>query len=300
VKRRAFIGLGLAVVLFGPEAAARALSHADAERLAHEWSIEIATAPDRRALLPGLTADLKRLIASGGSQRAVAQLSSYVAAIAVSSGDSALARRWWLRARRAADAAGDSHLTAYVAGQRAVQSIYGLYAPTQTLALADDALAVTSAPCAGRMEALAARAQALAMLGRTREARDTLASLEKAFERLPRDVAREKVAASGWAEQRLHHTRSYCAMYGVQGGESAHAQALRLYVDALWRSRAQIRLQRAASEADAHDAVATLSDLSEAQRSDRFVRMIAARALAACERERVAGAAELRDALASA
>jgi transcriptional regulator with XRE-family HTH domain len=297
VKRRAFIGLGLAVVLLGPEAAARALSEADAERIAHEWSIEIATAPDRRALLPGLAADLKRLVASGSSQHAVAQLSSYVAMIAVSSGDAALARRWWLRARRAADAAGDPHLTAYVAGQHAVQGIYGLYAPAQALRLADDALAITRAPCAGGMSALGARALALSMLGRKRDARAAIADVEKAFERLPRDITRNKIAAGGWAEERLHHTRSYCAMYGGDGGDSARADALRLYVDADWRSRAQIKLHRAASEADAHDAVATLSALSDAQRRDRFVRMIAARALAVCERERVAGIAELRDVL---
>lgn len=133
---------------FGPEAAARALSEADAERIAHEWSIELATAPDRRALLPGLAADLKRLVASGGSQRAIAQLSSYVAMIAVSSGDSALARRWWFRARRAADAAGDAHLTAYVAGQHALQGIYGLYAPPKALVIANDALAVTASKIA--------------------------------------------------------------------------------------------------------------------------------------------------------
>jgi hypothetical protein len=43
--------------------------------------------------------------------------------------------------------------------------------------------------------------------------------------------------------------------------------------------------------------VATLSDLSEPQRSDRFVRMIAARALTACEAREAAGTAELRDVL---
>jgi transcriptional regulator with XRE-family HTH domain len=208
VKRREFIGLGLAVVLLGPDAAARAISEADAERIAHEWSLEIATAPDRRALLPGLAADLKRIVASGGSQRAVAQLSSYVAMIAVSSGESELAGRWWFRARRSADAAGDSHLSAYVAGQHAVQGIYGLYGPAKTLVLADDALAVTRVPCAGRMSALGARALALAMLGRKREAREAIAAVEVAFERLPRDITREKIAGGGWAEERLHHTRS--------------------------------------------------------------------------------------------
>ena len=50
MKRRAFIGLGLSVVLLGPEAAARA-SADDWDRIGHAWGYEIATAPDRSALL---------------------------------------------------------------------------------------------------------------------------------------------------------------------------------------------------------------------------------------------------------
>jgi hypothetical protein len=216
----------LAKGLASPERAVKARRVGTRQEAAHEWSLEIVMAPDRQALLRGIAADLKRLIASGGSQHAVAQLSSYVAMIAVSNGDSELARRWWSRAQRAAaDASGDSGLSAYVAGRHAVEGIYGLYAPAQALSLADDALAVTRAPCAGKMFALGTRAMALAMLGRTREGREALAGVEAAFERLPRDVTREKVAAGGWAEQRLHHTRSYCGMYGVDGGERARRGA---------------------------------------------------------------------------
>jgi transcriptional regulator with XRE-family HTH domain len=122
VKRRAFLELGLAVVVLGPEAVARA-STDDWDRITHVWSYEIDTAPDPRSLLPGLAADLRRLSASGGPQRAVAQLSSYVASIAVSGGDYALARRWWRRGRSAASAGGDSHLLAYVGGRQAVQGL---------------------------------------------------------------------------------------------------------------------------------------------------------------------------------
>jgi hypothetical protein len=106
----------------------------------------------------------------------------------------------------------------------------------------------------------------------------------------------------GWAEERLHHARSYCAMYGIDGGEPARTEALQLYPDADWRSRAQIKLHGAASEADAQDAVVTLCDLSDAQRRDRFVRMIAARVLASCESRDVsaAGVAELREVLSAA
>jgi transcriptional regulator with XRE-family HTH domain len=299
VKRRAFIKLGMAVVLFGPDAASRARKD-DWDRIAYEWSRELLVAPDRQALLPGLAADLKRLGVNGGPQRAIAQLSSYVAMIATSGGDVALAQRWWLRARRAADAQGDSHLTAYVAGQHAVHAHYG-GAPAQALALADDALAATSAPCAGRMHALSASAKALAVLGRKREARAALNAAEATFERLPRDITREKISVGGWAEERLHHTRSYVAAFGGVGdGEHARDAALTLYSPAAWRGPAQIELHRAAAEADAGYAAATLAALSDAQQSDRSVRWTAMRVLDACERKSVAGVAELREALASA
>jgi hypothetical protein len=299
VKRRAFIGLGLSVVLLGPEAAARA-SKDDWDRIAHAWSYEVSTAPDRSALLPGLAADLKRLHANGGPQRVVAQLSSYVAAIAMTNGDAELARRWWRRARASAGAAGDAQLVAFVTGRQAVQGLYGAYAPRDVVILADEALSATPAACSGRMTALNAKAQALAMLGREKAAGETLATLERTFEKLPSDVTRDKLSALGWAEGRLHHGRSYCAMYGASpaAGEAAREEALRLIADLDWRSRAQIKLHRAASEADAKDAAATLSDLSDTQRNDRFVRMIAARVRASCEARNVAGTAELRDVLA--
>jgi hypothetical protein len=296
VRRRAFIGLGLSVVLLGPEAAARA-SKDDWDRIAHAWSYEISTAPDRRALLPGLAADLKRLHANRGPQRVMAQLSSYVAAIAMSDGDTNLARRWWRRSRASAVASGDSQLVSYVTSRQAVQGLYGAYSPRHVVVLADEALSATTAPCTGRMNALGAKAQALAILGRERAATDTLVTLERTFNKLPRDITRDKLSALGWPEECLHHTRSYCGMF-MGGGEAARDEALRLYPDVDWRSPAQIKLHRAASEADAKDALATLSALSETQRKDRFVRKIAKRALESCETRGTAGASELREALA--
>jgi hypothetical protein len=253
-------------------------------------------------LLPGLVADLKRLHANDGPQRVVAQLASHAAAIAVSAGDSDTARRWWRRARASAVAAGDNQLIAYVTSRQAVQGLYGAHSPARVVVLADEALRATSVPCTGGMKALAAKAQALATLGREKDAGETLTTLERTFEKLPRDITRDKLSALGWAEDRLHHTRSYCAMYGTGSGEAARTEALRLIADTDWRSRAQLKLHRAASETDAQDAVATLSGLSDAQRRDRFVRMIAARALASCESRdaSAAGVAELRDVLSAA
>lgn len=298
VKRRAFLGLGLAVVLLGPEAAARA-SRDDWDRIALAWSNEVATAPDRSALLPGLAADLKRLHAGGGPQRTVAQLSSYVATIAIGAGDSVMARRWWRRARAAAVAAGDSHLVAFVVSRQAVQGLYGACSPQQVVMLADEALGATRAPCTGRVTAQAAKAQALAMLGRQRPTSDALVALEQTFNRLPSDVTRDKLSALGWPEERLHHVRSFCAMYGGSvAGETAREEALRLYSKAAWVGPAQVKLHRAATEADPQDAVATLTGLSEVQRRNRFVRTVARHALAACEAREAAGTADLREVLA--
>jgi transcriptional regulator with XRE-family HTH domain len=289
VRRRAFLGLGFAAVLFGPEAAARGLSEAEAEHVAYVWSREIATAPDSRTLLLGLAADLKRLHAN---QRVVAQLASYVASIAVSSGDPALAKRWWRRARTAAAASGDSHLMAFVAARQAVQGVHGVYSPAQIVMLADDALSATTAPCTGRMHALSARAQGLAMLGRTKQTRTALSAVEREFERLPRDVTRERVSVLGWPEDRLH----FCASF-VGACSASPYDAERLYSPTAWRGHAQVRLHRAAAEADASYATQALLELDDAQRADRFIRMTARRVIDACE-ARGAGTAELREALA--
>lgn len=62
----------------------------------------------------------------------------------------------------------------------------------------------------------------------------------------------------------------------------------------------QIELHRAAGEANARHAVAILAALSDPQRSDQFIRRLGVRTLAVCERENVAGVAELRDVLSGA
>jgi transcriptional regulator with XRE-family HTH domain len=298
VKRRAFLGLGLAVVLLGPEAVARA-SADDWDRVVHQWMREVAAADDRQMLLPGLTTDLRRLAEAGGPQRAIAQLTVCAAMIALSGGDLATARRWWSRAYVAARASGDTHLAAYVGGQHAYEGVYALYAPAHALVLADKALAVTDTPCAGRMHALGARARALALLGRKRDAGDAMKDLETAFERLPRAVVR--AAAGGWSEHRLHHAASFVVAFGGVGSPAAHDEALRTDADGVrWRYATQVELHRAAGEADARHAVATLAALNHPQRSDQFIRRLGLRTLAVCERENVSGVAELRDVLSAA
>jgi transcriptional regulator with XRE-family HTH domain len=296
VKRRAFLGLGLAVVLLGPEAVARA-SADDWDRIAHQWMREVAAADDRQVLLPGLTTDLRRLAEAGGPQRAIAQLAVCAAMITLSGGDPATARRWWSRAHVAARASGDSHLAAYVGGQHAYEGVYALYAPAHALAVADKALAATDTPCAGRMHALGARARALVLLDRKREAREALKDVETAFDRLPRAVMR--ATTGGWSERRLHHAASFVVGFGGVGSLAAHDEALKTNAGR-WRYATQIELHRAAGEADARHAVSALTALSDPQRSDRFIRRLGARVLASCETRRAAGVAELREVLSAA
>jgi hypothetical protein len=149
----------------------------------------------------------------------------------------------------------------------------------QVVVLADDALRATGAPCVGRMEALCAKAQALAMLKRPRQARETFREVEADFERLPRDVTRAKLSALGFAEERMHNSRSFGGMF-IGDGEPAREEALRLYAAADWRGAAQVKLHRAVADGDAGDAREVLDALDEAQRNDRRVRLIARRVAA--------------------
>lgn len=298
VRRRAFLGLGFAAVLLGPEAVARALSEAEAEQVTFEWSRALFMAPDRQALLPGLVADLKRLKSDGDSQRAVALLSAHVAMIAASGGQAALSRRWWRRAQAAAGASGDSHVAAFVAGQRAAHALYADRDPARALTLSEHALALTSAPCAGRMHALGTVVRASAVTGRQRAAREALVTLERTFEQLPRHITREKAAVGGWAEERLHHVHSYAAAFGgIGGGDAARDAALALYAPAAWRLPAQVKLHQAVAEVDPGHAIAALAELSEAQRADRSIRFPALQTLSACK-ARGADVRELREVLA--
>jgi len=219
--------------------------------------------------------------------------------IAVSSGDAELARRWFRRAQVAAGASGDTHLQAGVMGLHAVEGVFGMHAPAHILALANRTLALTDAPCIGRQRALSARVRALALQGRKRETRNALTALEQGFERLPRDITREKIGVNGWAEEMLLNVTSFASAFaGVDGGEAAREEALRLYSTALWRGPTQVKLHRAIAKTDAHMALDALAPLTDAQRKDKLVRLVGLKALDACASRKVAGTAELREALA--
>jgi hypothetical protein len=158
------------------------------------------------------------------------------------------------------------------------------------------------------MHALSARAQALALMRRKRDVREGLPALERTFERLPPELTREKISSLGWGEQRLHHVESYCGMF-VGGGEQARDNALALYDGVAWHGPTQVGLHRATSmiatgdaREGAQHATAILAPLSDAQRSDRFVRKLAVRTLSTVPEKARGEAAvvELREVLAGA
>jgi hypothetical protein len=104
------------------------------------------------------------------------------------------------------------------------------------------------------------------------------------------------------SEDRLHHAASFVAAFGGVGSAVTHDEALRAN-DGLWRCTTQIELHRAVAEVDASHATDALTSLSAEQRSDQFIRRLAARALASYEASGGAGAAgvaELRDLLSAA
>lgn len=268
------------------------------EQAVHAYGHEISVLAPAE-ILPELLLDfdeVRGLIARGRGSveprllRVAGQLAALIAHTVVCAGRPQAARRWWRTVRRAADSAGDRELAAIAYGQQAVQSLYGGYAPTQVIDLADRAVAATArAPSAGLMSALAARAQALAAVGDRSGARRALEDVTAAFERLP-DEARDGSPAFDWSEDRLHHVRSYVHSHlaDERQAEQAHDRALELYDKTLFRGPTQVRLHRATRLILGGDptegvryATQVLDALPPARRTDGFVRQLAHDALAA-------------------
>ena len=106
-----------------------------------------------------------------------------------------------------------------------------------------------STPSAGLAEALAARAQAMAKLGRSADARNALEVLTETFIRLPDRVVDDKDSMYGWPEQRLWHSASYVLteLGESPGAYDAQSRALALIPATYPRRRAKVQLHRARS-----------------------------------------------------
>lgn len=208
-------------------------------------------------LILDLAADLADLrhdldAASDPVRRDLSRIASLLAALMAMSlvnlGQFQSARRWWRTARRAADASTDTATRVLVRSHDATHAIYEQRPLTLVLHRAEEAMLLSGASVyPGTAEAIAARAQALALLGRTDEASNAIDQLNQAFDRLQASVTDATTILSGWPARRLWHTNSYVYTQLGDANKATHAQeqATALIPSSAPRPRAQIQLHAA-------------------------------------------------------
>lgn len=242
-------------------AASMAPSHAEsdvddwegvAQEYEHAYYIQ---APGNLVLhLAADLADLQEVFARTGSGvhrgllRVSGQLTAMMAMSLVNLGQFQSARRWWRTARQAADASGDASVRVWVRGQEVAHALYEQRPLSMALCRADEAIAISGQSVyAGTAETLGARAQLLALQGRSSEAREAVHALTDAFSSLPTQVAQTHTIMSGWPQRRLWHTASYVHTHlgNDRDAEWAQERALALIPDTAPRSRTQIKLHTA-------------------------------------------------------
>jgi hypothetical protein len=162
-------------------------------------------------------------------------------------GDLRASRRWWRSARYAADASTDPQVRVWVRGREVIRALYENQPLHHALALADEAAAITPTPGMGTGSVLIGRAQALAMLGRTRETREAMTRVYQTVDRLPAAITSDTQSMYGWSEYRLRHGESFVYTYLADSAraEAAQDRALTLYPPSMFRGRAQVQLHQA-------------------------------------------------------
>ncbi|MDG4833976.1 helix-turn-helix transcriptional regulator [Solwaraspora sp. WMMD1047] len=213
---------------------------------------------DRPAVLvSNLAADLVDLqgtldAARGAQYRGLSRVSGLLAGVMAMSlvnlGQFQPARRWWRAARHAADASTDPVVRTWIRGHDATHALYDRRPLTIALTRADEALVIGgSAAYPGVTEALSARAQAYALLGRADEARDAVNHLADLYGQLPASATQDLGTAFGYPQHRLWHTTSYVGTHlgDTDTARQAQEHALTLYPASSRRSRAQVQLHAA-------------------------------------------------------
>ncbi len=287
----------------------------DWQEAAWEYGHAFLSVP-RRELVTDLGADLVavRMVLSRlsdpvqkrGLNEAAARLAGLMAMACTDLGYAREARHLWRMGRRLADASAAPEVQLWVRGHEAVLGIYQGRPLPVVLDLADRGLTIASpTPTAGTASLLAAKAQALALLGRRSDASAALRTLTATFERLPNKATEPTMYR--WLEHRLRHTESfvYTAVGHTERAHLAQDRALQLYPQGLSASRCQIEMHRAECLVRAghvadgvRHAASTLDGLPAGERG-QFVTTVATRvweAVPHTERAR-ADAVALRDLL---
>jgi transcriptional regulator with XRE-family HTH domain len=164
-------------------------------------------------LLPELITDLR----TASSAVVAAQLSVLTAETLTSLGQSSTARRWWQAARTAADNSADASVLSSVLAREAISGLAERRPLPQLLATADEAVAIAAGGAA--VQALAARALALAELRRHGEAHRALQELIGVADELP-SASTSSGPLSDWAPYEVHGAEGLVCVrlgYGAAG-----------------------------------------------------------------------------------
>lgn len=263
----------------------------DWEEVAFEHGHAFLTTPPEK-LLPDLAADIVTLqnsIRTANSDTAkkglcgpAGKLAALVAMTVATLGEPRQARDWWKTARHTADASPDRDLKVWVRGYEAMNALYSGRPLPLVLKRADEAVAIAGDTCgAAVMEALASRAQALALLGRAQDAEETIQTMQERFGGLPAATADDRLSTSAWPETALRHTAAFTYTHTGNAvcADRAQTAALALYPASMHRQRAQIELLRATCRVQQGDistgvqhATTTVQELSHDQRTTTIQR----------------------------
>lgn len=228
----------------------------DWEEIASEYGYGFLSTPAAE-LLPDLAADvvtLQQLIRRTNNEnlrkdlcRPGGQIAMLMALAIGALGNKREAHRWWQTARHIADASADLDLRVWVRGYEAMQALYERRPAEVVLNRAEEAIAIAGdKPRAAVLEAMAARAQALATLHRDNDAEQGVREMETVFAALPPASPLERMSPRAWPETGLRHTQSWVFTHtGHRDAAQAQDAALSLYPPQMLRQISQIRLLQA-------------------------------------------------------
>jgi transcriptional regulator with XRE-family HTH domain len=259
-KRRRLFGLAASVGVLGFDEVVRQEleSTAGPQRSAEDW--DIARADHLHALrtrppvqvVKDLSIDLhalrQQMRSVAGDELTelyrVAALLSVIQANALGRiSDHGAAIRWWSTARKTADASRDLELRLLVRGEEAIHGLYGQREPETVLRLIENARQISRRPWARLM---AARAKALALLHRPKEAAATLRELH--------DLLHKGVVGDRWdffKPDQVPFAESWVAAYAGDeaAADAARDRVLRIIPERSYQYRVNARLHEAISTA---------------------------------------------------
>jgi len=236
-------------------------SIAEWDAVAHGYSCEFFATPATE-IVGDVAADLHvlmRMIDARTSDsvgrdlsRSAAQLSVILAMGLSDLGQSRAARRWWSTARHAAASSTDAATRMWVHDWEAINGLNEKRPLSTITDLIDEGIAFGSTNCSGRAGLLAARAQALAVQGRPREALEALRAVEASTDTMPSAILADAGSMHGWPEFRLLHTASYVQTHlamtdtnHVNAAMAAQDAAIKMYPAELRVELAWLEMHRA-------------------------------------------------------